>query len=156
MIIRNIKEFLNSIDDEKILCIDFGKKKIGLAISNKLQSIATPIDTLIRDKNFYEKIIKIIKEYEVGAILVGLPLNENGSLNKISQFIVDITKNMDFNLLDSKINIPIHFWDENYSSFEAEILTKGILKKKQKIDKYAAKIILDDFLRENKPNEKQN
>ena len=156
MIIRNIKEFLNSIDDEKILCIDFGKKKIGLAISNKLQSIATPIDTLIRDKNFYEKIIKIIKEYEVGAILVGLPLNENGSLNKISQFIVDITKNMDFNLLDSKIHIPIHFWDENYSSFEAEILTKGILKKKQKIDKYAAKIILDDFLRENKPNEKQN
>ena len=156
MIIRNIKEFLNSIDDEKILCIDFGKKKIGLAISNKLQSIATPIDTLIRDKNFYEKIIKIIKEYEVGAILVGLPLNENGSLNKISQFIVDITKNMDFNLLDSKINIPIHFWDENYSSFEAEILTKGILKKKQKIDKYAAKIILEDFLRENKPNEKQN
>lgn len=132
MIIRNIKEFLNSIDDEKILCIDFGKKKIGLAISNKLQSIATPIDTLIRDKNFYEKIIKIIKEYEVGAILVGLPLNENGSLNKISQFIVDITKNMDFNLLDSKINIPIHFWDENYSSFEAEILTKGILKKKTK------------------------
>jgi len=156
MIIRNIKEFLNSINDEKILCIDFGKKKIGLAISNILQSIATPIDTLIRDKNFYKKIKIIIQEYEVGAILVGLPLNENGSLNKISQFIVDITKNMDFNLLDSKINIPIHFWDENYSSFEAEILTKGILKKKKKIDKYAAKIILDDFLRENKPNEKQN
>lgn len=156
MIIRNIKEFLNSINDKSILCIDFGKKKIGLAISNKLQRIATPIDTLIRDKNFYEKIKKIIQEYEVGAILVGLPLNENGSLNKISQFIVDITKNMDFNLLDSKINIPIHFWDENYSSFEAEILTKGIFKKKKKIDKYAAKIILDDFLRENKPNEKQN
>jgi len=156
MIIRNIKEFLNSINDEKILCIDFGKKKIGLAISNKLQSIATPIDTLIRDKNFYKKIKIIIQEYEVGAILVGLPLNENGSLNKISQFIVDITKNMDFNLLDSKINVPIHFWDENYSSFEAEILNKSILKKKKKIDKYAAKIILDDFLRENKLNEKQN
>ena len=133
MIIRNIKEFLNSINDKSILCIDFGKKKIGLAISNKLQRIATPIDTLIRDKNFYEKIKKIIQEYEVGAILVGLPLNENGSLNKISQFIVDITKNMDFNLLDSKINIPIHFWDENYSSFEAEILTKGIFKKKKKL-----------------------
>ena len=133
MIIRNIKEFLNSINDEKILCIDFGKKKIGLAISNKLQSIVTPIDTLIRDKNFYKKIKKIIQEYDVGAILVGLPLNENGTLNKISQFIVDITKNMDFNLLDSKINIPIHFWDENYSSFEAEILTKGILKKKKKL-----------------------
>ncbi len=156
MIIRNIKEFLSSINDKKILCIDFGKKNIGLAISDKLQSIATPIDTLRRDNSFYEKLKKIIQEYEVGAILVGLPLNENGSLNKISQFIVDITKNMDFNLLDNKICIPIHFWNENYSSFEAEILTKGFLKRKNKIDKYAAKIILDDFLRENKLNEKQN
>ena len=156
MIIRNIKEFLNSIKEKKILCIDFGKKKIGLAISNNLQNIVTPLNNLERNKNFYEKLKKIIKDFEVGAILVGLPLGKNGSLNKISQFILDITKNMDLNLLDNNVNLPIYFWDENYSSYEAEFLTKTILKKKQKIDKYAAKIILDDFLRENKLNEKKN
>ena len=148
MIIRNTKEFINFINDKKILSIDLGKKKVGLAISNTKHTITTPIKNIQRNKLFYENIKKIILEYNVGAILVGLPLNNDKSLNKISQFIVDISKNMDLYLIENKINLPIYFWDENFSSFEAETLVRDFYKGK-KIDKFAAKIFLDDFIREN-------
>ena len=148
MIIRNTKEFINIINDKKILSVDLGKKKIGLAISNTKHTITTPIKNILRNKLFHENIKKIILEYNVGAILVGLPLNNDKSLNKISQFIVDISKNMDLYLIENKINLPIYFWDENFSSFEAETLVRDFYKGK-KIDKFAAKIFLDDFIREN-------
>ena len=148
MIIRNTKEFINIINDKKILSLDLGKKKVGLAISNTKHTITTPIKNILRNKLFHENIKKIILEYNVGAILVGLPLNNDKSLNKISQFIVDISKNMDLYLIENKINLPIYFWDENFSSFEAETLVRDFYKGK-KIDKFAAKIFLDDFIREN-------
>ena len=134
----------------------WGKKKVGLAISNTKHTITTPIKNILRNKLFHENIKKIILEYNVGAILVGLPLNNDKSLNKISQFIVDISKNMDLYLIENKINLPIYFWDENFSSFEAETLVRNFYKGK-KIDKFAAKIFLDDFIRENTLlNEKEN
>jgi putative Holliday junction resolvase len=148
MIIRNTKEFINIINDKKILSVDLGKKKVGLAISDTKHKITTPIKNILRNKFFHESIQKIILEYNVGAILVGLPLNNDKSLNKISQFIVDISKNMDLYLIENKINLPIFFWDENFSSFEAETLVRDFYKGK-KIDKFAAKIFLDDFIREN-------
>ncbi len=148
MIIRNTKEFINVINDKKILSVDLGKKKVGLAISNNKHTITTPIKNIQRNKLFYENIKKIILEYNVGAILVGLPLNNDKSLNKISQFIVDISKNMDLYLIENNINLPIYFWDENFSSFEAENLVRDFYNGK-KIDKFAAKIFLDDFIREN-------
>ena len=148
MIIRNTKEFIDTINDKKILSVDLGKKKVGLAISNNKHTITTPIKNILRNKFFHESIQKIILEYNVGAILVGLPLNNDKSLNKISQFIVDISKNMDLYLIENKINLPIFFWDENFSSFEAETLVRDFYKGK-KIDKFAAKIFLDDFIREN-------
>ena len=147
MIIRNTKEFINIINDKKILSVDLGKKRVGLAISDTKHSITTPIKNILRDKLFHENIKKIIFEYNVGAILVGLPLNNDKSLNKISQFIVDISKNMDLYLIENKIKLPIYFWDENFSSFEAETLVRDFYKGK-KIDKFAAKIFLDDFIRE--------
>ena len=110
----------------------------------------------MRNKLFHENIKKIILEYDISAILVGLPLKNNKSLNKISQFIVDISKNMDLYLIENKINIPICFWDENFSSFEAEILVSEFYKGR-KIDKFAAKIFLDDFIREHTVlDEKEN
>ena len=148
MIIRNTKEFINIISGKKILSVDLGKKRVGLAISDTKHKITTPIKNILRDELFHENIKKIILEYDVGAILVGLPLNNDKSLNKISQFIVDISKNMDLYLIENKINLPIFFWDENFSSFEAETLVRDFYKGK-KIDKFAAKIFLDDFIREN-------
>ena len=67
--------------------------------------------------------------------------------------IEDITKNINRFLNNKNNELPIFFWDESYTSFEAEEITKKIFKiskeQKQKLDKFAAKIILDDFFREN-------
>ena len=60
MIIRNIKEFINFIDDKKILSVDFGKKKVGLAISNTKHTITSPLKNIMRNKLFHENIQKII------------------------------------------------------------------------------------------------
>ena len=152
MLIRNIKEFLKLTMNKRIISLDIGKSKIGSAISDQKHLIVTPLFVFSK-KNLYSELFKIIKEFNPGAILVGLPLFESEKKNKSCQMIEDITNNVD-NFLSNKNNeLPIFFWDESYTSFEAEEITKKIFKntkeQKQKLDKFAAKIILDDFFREN-------
>ena len=152
MLIRNIKEFLNLTMNKRIISLDIGKSKIGSAISDQKHLIVTPLNVFPKKKLNIE-LFKIIKEFNPGGILVGLPLFESKKKNKSCQMIEDITKNID-NILNNKKNeLPIFFWDESYTSFEAEEITKKIFKnskeQKKKLDKFAAKIILDDFFREN-------
>ena len=152
MVIRNIKEFLNLTINKGIISLDIGKSKIGSAISDQKHLIVTPLN-VFQKKNIYSELFKIIKEFNPGGILVGLPLFESEKKNKTCQMIEDITKNID-NFLNNKNNeLPIFFWDESYTSFEAEEITKNIFKnlkeQRKKLDKFAAKIILDDFFREN-------
>ena len=152
MLIRNIKEFLNLTMNKRIISLDIGRSKIGSAISDQKHLIVTPLFVFSK-KNLYSELFKIIKEFNPGAILVGLHLFESEKKNKTCQMIEDITKNID-NFLNNKNNeLPIFFWDESYTSFEAEEITKNIFKnlkeQRKKLDKFAAKIILDDFFREN-------
>ena len=152
MLIRNIKEFLKLTTNKRIISLDIGKSKIGIAISDQKHLIVTPLNVFYK-KNFNTELFKIIKEFSPGGILVGLPFFEFGRKNKSCQMIEDITKNFDNFLKDKNNELPIFFWDESYTSFEAEQITKNIFKntkeQKNKIDKFAAKIILDDFFREN-------
>ena len=94
----------------------------------------------------------LILEYDIYGILIGLPLNEDLSKNKMCQFITDIAKNIDSYLSRDKKEIPIFFWDESYTSLEAMDTTNNLIKNKKKqksvLDKYAASVILGDFLRE--------
>ena len=86
-------------------------------------------------------------------MLVGLPIDEKKSVNKMTQSIMDITKNIDTFLETFGIKLPILFWDENYTSIEAEDMTESFFKNKKKqkksLDKFAAKVILEDFLNSN-------
>ena len=152
MLIRNIKEFLNLTMNKRIISLDIGKSKIGSAISDQKHLIVTPLFVFSK-KNLYSELLKIIKEFNPGAILVGLPLFESEKKNKSCQMIEDMTKNIDSFLKNKKNELPIFFWDESYTSFEAEEITKNIFKnlkeQRKKLDKFAAKIILDDFFREN-------
>ena len=152
MLIRNIKEFLNLTMNKRIISLDIGKSKIGSAISDQKHLIVTPLFVFSK-KNLYSELFKIIKEFYPGGILVGLPLSESEKKNKSCQMIEDITKNVD-NFLKNKNNeLPIFFWDESYTSFEAGEITKKFFKntkeQRKNLDKFAAKIILDDFFREN-------
>jgi putative Holliday junction resolvase len=161
MLIDNIKEFKKKTHEKKILCLDCGKKKVGLAISDENHKIATPMKTIIRNKDFHKNLKIVINDFEIGGVLVGIPIRENKKINKTSQSILDITKNLDFYLFDNNIELPIFFWDENNTSIEAEDLTYNFFKNKKKqkksLDKFAAKVILDDFLNFNSiSNEKED
>ena len=136
------------------------KKKMGFAISDPNHIICSPLEVLIRDKSFLSNLLSLIKDFEVGGILIGLPKNNNEEGN-MCQMVRDIGKNIDNFLIKNNFDLPIFFWDESYTSFEAEDLTKDFFKgkksQKKHIDKFAAKIILDDFFNENlTSNEKKN
>ena len=152
MIIRNTKEFLKKTFQKKIICVDIGKVKVGIAISDSNKKISTPLKIIIRDKRFYSNLKDLILEYDIFGILIGLPLNEDLSKNKMCQFITDIAKNIDSYLKKDKKEIPIFFWDESYTSLEAMDTISNLIKTKKKqkriLDKYAASVILGDFLRE--------
>ena len=154
MFVRNIKEFKKKTNKKKIICLDCGKKKVGIAISDENHKISMPMETLVRNLEFYKNIIKIINDYNIGGILVGLPLEGENKINKMSQSIIDTTKNLDNHLNRSKLNIPFFFWDENYTSIEAEDSTYEFFKNKKKqkkfLDKFAARIILEDFFNSNR------
>jgi len=115
-----------------------------------------PMETLVRNLEFYKNIIKIINDFSIGGILVGLPLDEEKRINRMSQSIIDTAKNLDKYLNKHKLNIPFFFWDENYTSIEAEDTTNGFFKNKKKqkknLDKFAARIILEDFFNSNQKN----
>ena len=153
MLIRNIKEFLKLTMNKRIISLDIGKSKIGSAISDQNHLIVTPLNVFPR-KNICTELYETIQEFNAGGILVGLPLLEFEKKNKSSQMIEDITNNIDGFLSNKNNELPIFFWDESYTSLEAEELTLNFFKntKQQKkyLDKFAAKIILDDFLREHK------
>ncbi len=150
MFVRNIKEFKKKTNKKKILCLDCGKRKVGIAISDENQRISMPMKTIDRNNQFNGNILKIILEYEVGGIIIGLPINNSGKINKMSQFIKDISKNLDLFLKKENFNMPILFWDESFSSIEAETLTNIFYKNKKSqkktLDKFAAKVILEDFI----------
>ena len=156
MFVRNIKEFKKKTNKKKIICLDCGKKKVGIAISDENHKISMPMETLVRNLEFYKNIIKIINDFSIGGILVGLPLDEEKRINRMSQSIIDTVKNLDKYLNKHKLNIPFFFWDENYTSIEAEDTTNEFFKNKKKqkknLDKFAARIILEDFFNSNQKN----
>ena len=103
-----------------------------------------------KKKIFFIEIKKILKDYNIGSMIVGIPLNYDNSENKRTQSIKDIIKNLDNDLYSENIKIPIIFWDESYSSIKASekinFMYKNIKKQKKVIDKFAASEILQDFL----------
>ena len=150
MPICNINEFLNkNYDKPKYMCLDIGKKKYGVAFSDPSLSFSLPHKILLRKKNLNNEIVDIIINYEISAIIVGLPLNDDGSKNKKCQSIRDVTIEMNKHFKCKNIFVDIIFWDESYSSNAAiekmEHITKKNFKKLE-IDKFAACIILQDFL----------
>ena len=144
----NPKLFIEQINTSQILSgLDFGDKTIGIAISDKTCTIATPVKTLKRKgikKDIYE-LIKFFKEYNVGGVVFGLPLSLNGHEN-------ERTKKVRFfgNEMQKTTNIKVTYFDERFSSDVVfKELRKGSLsinKINKKLNHMAAAYILQGFL----------
>ncbi len=149
--ILSIIDFKKKIGkNSRLLGIDPGKKNIGLAICDENAVVATPLTTIKKNKleSVLVEVNKIINENEIKGIVVGMPINMDGSLGKSAQSVLDFSKNISKN-----ITIPITFWDERLSSEAAFNLSKQLntntSSKIKKLDKNSAAFILQgaiDFL----------
>ena len=143
-----INEFKNKLSSgSRLLGIDLGTKRIGIAISDYNQKIATPLQTL--DKSRQGKLIdeleSIITEYDIKGIIIGNPINMDGTYGKSSQSAKDTAIN-----ISNKIDIPVCLWDERLSSVGAFNLSSeldiNVSKREKDIDKFAAAFILQGAL----------
>mgnify|MGYP000983701579 CR=1 FL=1 len=131
----------------RTLGIDYGDKRIGLALSDELGIIASPLEVYYRKslKEDFKYLERIIIEKKVGNIVIGLPINMDGTLGERAK----ITKEFGQQLF-SLISLPIIYVDERWTSIESErILIEGNVrreKRKALIDKMAAQNILQRFL----------
>ena len=127
----------------RIIALDLGAKRIGVSICDENQSIATPFKTLIKKdtKQFINEIKEIVDENDVKAIIIGNPINMDGSQGKSSQSVKDIANN-----ISKYINLPICLWDERLSTVGAFNLSSqldiNVTKREKDIDKNAATFIL--------------
>lgn len=150
MIFNNFNELNQTLrPDGRIMAIDVGTKRIGVAISDRSRMIATPKTTIFRKSNAVDfiQIKNLITENDIKAIIIGLPINMDESENEMSQFARRFTQNLDEFLVDAKI----YLHDERLSSFIVkddllQMVTGKKNKKKQVIDQMAASMILQSFL----------
>ena len=129
----------------RYLSIDYGNKNTGLAICDQTETIASPLAALPTSNDLIGKIIEIIKTENVGAIVLGLPLNMNDSIGPQAKKVQVFSDK-----LEKLIDVPVFFQDERLSTFAAkdkmiamELTRKG---KKRRIDALAAAEILQAFL----------
>jgi putative Holliday junction resolvase len=138
------------LEEARILAIDYGEKRIGIAITDPLNLFAYPLTTINNDSGFMKNLKAVLDQYKVIKILIGNPVKEDGSEARIFSQII-ILKNE----IETKFNIPIEIVDERYSSEIAKqrIIESVKSKKKRRdkslVDKNAAAVILEDYLRSN-------
>jgi len=139
-----IEEFKNKITRKsRLIGLDLGAKRIGIAICDEHQSIATPFKTIQKDNfdKFLYELKLIIKENNIEGIIVGNPINMDGSLGPSTQSVKDVCVNILKN-----INIPLCLWDERLSTVGAFNLSSqldvNISKRVKNIDQNAAAFIL--------------
>ncbi|MCL6097761.1 MAG: Holliday junction resolvase RuvX [Bacteroidetes bacterium] len=133
--------------EARILAIDFGEKRIGLAVTDPLNIFAYPLSTLQNDSKFWNNLSKIISEYSVVKIVLGYPLKESGEQSSSTKMVVAFKEE-----LQKRITLPVELVDERYSSDIAKqrIIASVSSKKKRRdkslLDKNAAAVILEDYL----------
>ena len=143
-----INEFKNKLSGgSRLLGIDLGTKRIGIAISDYNQKVATPLQILDKSKQgiLIDELESIIAEYDIRGIIIGNPINMDGTYGKSSQSAKDIAIN-----ISNKIDIPVSLWDERLSTVGAFNLSSeldiNVSKREKDIDKFAAAFILQGAL----------
>ena len=131
----------------RLIGIDPGGKRIGIALSDENKIVATPYTTIIKEnyRDLVDQIKKIVKEYDINGIVIGNPINMDGTEGPSSQSAKDLAKN-----LSKDITENITLWDERLSSQGAFNLSNDLSinssKKVKKLDENSAQFILQGIL----------
>ena len=134
----------------RFIGLDLGSKRIGVSICDERQSIATPLKTINKTNTneLIDELKIIIKDNNIGGIIVGNPINMDGSLGRSAQSVNDVASN-----ISKSIDLPVILWDERLSTVGAfnlsSLLDVNVSKRVKTIDQNAAAFILQgaiDFL----------
>ena len=144
----DIEDFKKKLDKKsRLMGIDPGRKRVGIAISDENKIIATPYTTIIKNKysDFVKEIIKIVEENQIKGIVIGNPINMDGTESQSSQSAKDLAIN-----LTKDVTENITLWDERLSSQGAFNLSNDLAsntsKKVSKLDENSAQFILQGAL----------
>ena len=144
----DIEDFKKKLDKKsRLMGIDPGRKRVGIAISDENKIIATPYTTIIKNKysDFIKEIIKVVEENQIKGIIVGNPINMDGTASQSSQSAKDLALN-----LSKDVTENVTLWDERLSSQGAfnlsNDLTSNTSKKVSKLDENSAQFILQGAL----------
>lgn len=131
----------------RVLALDHGTRRVGVAVSDELQLIAQPLEYIPPEPfaDFLTRLKEILRDKEISLILVGLPRNMDGSYGpaalKVQEFVA---------ALKDAVTVPIKTWDERLTTVQAQkFLIQGKVRReqrKQKVDKTAAAILLQSYL----------
>lgn len=144
---RDLTDVFGAPDTGRIVAIDIGTKRFGVAVCDELQFTTRPVCNITRFgwKKLLKEIITILEEFDAKALVLGLPINGDGTESEMSLDVRRIARNFSLSL-----KIPVFLQDERVTSFEAKNLLyqQGFNQKEivQRVDSEAAAIILSDFL----------
>ncbi|WP_411343457.1 Holliday junction resolvase RuvX [Paenibacillus sp. WLX1005] len=131
----------------KILGLDYGDRRIGIAVSDAFGWTAQGLEVIDRQRNpeVLERIAELVKEHEISELVVGLPKNMNGSVGPRGQLCIEFAEH-----LRESVQLPVHLWDERLTTMSAErtLIEADVSRKKRKqvVDKMAASLILQNYL----------
>ena len=144
----DIEDFKKKLDKKsRLMGIDPGRKRVGIAISDENKIIATPYTTIIKNKysDFVKEIIKVVEENQIKGIVIGNPINMDGTESQSSQSAKDLAIN-----LSKDVTENVTLWDERLSSQGAfnlsNVLASNTSKKVSKLDENSAQFILQGAL----------
>ncbi len=129
----------------RVVGIDHGDRRFGVAISDAGGVLASPRDVVPGEDALMRYLDRLVPEEEIGELVVGLPLNMDGSSGpRVKKVLAFCAR------LEQRFGLPVHTWDERLTSYQAEglLVDAGIRgrKKKRKVDKVAAQLILQGWL----------
>ncbi|MBN2017362.1 MAG: Holliday junction resolvase RuvX [Candidatus Cloacimonetes bacterium] len=129
------------------MALDYGERRIGIALSDEDQLISFPFRTIDTRKtpDVVKEIVGIIKEQDVGAVIIGNPLTDEGCDSKKSKDIKAFTQ-----MLSHHISVSITLWDESFTTKQALAVmnkaSKKLKKNRDAVDQLAASLLLKDYL----------
>ena len=140
----------------RILCLDIGTKRIGVAVSDPMGWTAQPLGVIRRKTKMrdFDEIFEYINQTGAEKLVIGVPLATDGGIGKAAKAVLDLVEEIRVFLKEKDREVPIETWDESYSTVEAEThligANLGRKKRRKVIDKMAAQRILTDYLESKK------
>ncbi len=130
----------------RIICLDIGTVRIGVAVSDPLGMFAQGIAVWNAEGAWMDELEKTFERYDTGCLLIGLPLREDGTIGPLAQHVQEVAGK----IAERFPGVAIRYWDERYSTRTAtDYLLEGEVsrkKRKKSVDKIAASVILQSYM----------